>query len=60
MLRDRLSVKTCARRSKNLYDMIFFIIRIKNTNDSWPEGESQMDGAQMTCEDTEVRCPSEN
>lgn len=53
MSRDRLSIKTHVRGSKNLY-MSFIFIRIENTSDSWPEGESQMDRAQMAHEDTEV------
>lgn len=42
------------RGSKDLYDLSFFPIRIESTSDSWPEGESQMDRAQMAHEDTEV------
>lgn len=53
MSRGRLSMKTCVRGSKNLY-MSFIFIRIENTSDSWPKGESQMDRAQMAHEDTEV------
>lgn len=34
--------------------MIGVFLWIKNTSDSWPEGESQMDRAQMAHEDTEV------
>lgn len=51
--RDRLSMKTCVGEAK-IYDMSFFFISIESTSDSWPEGESQMDRAQMAHEDTEV------
>lgn len=46
-------MKTCVGEAK-IYDMSFFFISIESTSDSWPEGESQMDRAQMAHEDTEV------
>lgn len=45
--------QTCVEEAK-IYITWAFFISIESTSDSWPEGESQMDRAQMAHEDTEV------